>query len=1016
MLNHSHRSCIGARKTIGENVMPKGTMFLCMLSVLLAVSFASISVIAQEAATVSGSVRDTQTGDPLPGATVHFLKTGLGASAGLDGKFIIRNVPAGSYTLRAVYVGYLPKETPVMVKEGETLRQDFRLPPVGVEGEEVLVTAQAAGQKGAINQQLSALNIVNVVSRDRIQELPDANAAESVSRLPGVSLIRTGGEGSQVVVRGLSPQYNKVTIDGVEMPSNVASANNITDDVLDEGGLEVSGSALGDRGADLSMLSSSMLGGIAVTKAITPDMDAVVIGGVVDFALRKAAMVPPGTDGDQSWLPRIELRAQGGYIKLKTSYDNYKLVGSIEKRFGDQSFGVFILGSAEKRNLSSNVLAADYSLVDKEHGDEAFPILAGLALTDVFRKRERLGGTVVLDYQHENGEIGLMNFLSSSTTQEITRGEAINPTARMLSYVAREANNELSVISNLLTVKHDFSIVRADVKLSHSYCETGNPDDMYTDFAQEGLGSDLALLTYGHPKTMASFVVHDATNAYMNSVATHKMLSKERSLTASVDLATDITWSTNISSRIKCGGMFQRRIRDYDLDITVARGIGAFGDLWQPLVRACPWLHFTNKGGPSLDNFIRDSYQYGEFLNGEYTLGYPMNVNLMLDIWRTVGRITGTTAADFLGSVINDYSGTENKSAAYAMASLDIGDQISIIPGVRYQNLTTNYTAKRGVVVPGSPAATLQGGGSDTTISRSHGYFLPMVHVRYRPLEWMQLHFAYTKTLNYPDYSTITPRYLVGFSVIDYNNHALKPATSENLDLVVSFHSNEIGLVSLNAFKKRITDLIFFSRLFTTDLSAYPDLPQGGTQLLKLNTYINNPIPIDLYGIETEWQTHFWYLPRPFNGLVLNINYTHIFSEASYPKSEVIVGYDEEGNMKRYVRDTSYTTRLLNQPNDILNLAIGYDLGGFSLRLSLLYQENIFKRPDFWMQQRVNSAKFTRWDLSVKQDLPWFGMQLFFDIRNITGENDLDVNQKNGYPASEQRYGMSADAGVLIRL
>ena len=105
------------------------------------------------------------------------------------------------------------------------------------------------------------------------------------------------------------------------------------------------------------MISSSMLGGIAVTKAITPDMDAAVIGGVVDFALRKAAMDPQGTDGDQSWLPRIELRAQGGYTKLKTSYDNYKFVGSIEKRFVDQSFGVFILGSAEKRNLSSNVLA-----------------------------------------------------------------------------------------------------------------------------------------------------------------------------------------------------------------------------------------------------------------------------------------------------------------------------------------------------------------------------------------------------------------------------------------------------------------------------------------------------------------------------------------------------------------------------------------------------------------------------------------------------------------------------------
>ena len=64
----------------------------------------------------------------------------------------------------------------------------------------------------------------------------------------------------------------------------------------------------------------------------------------------------------------------------------------------------------------------------------------------------------------------------------------------------------------------------------------------------------------------------------------------------------------------------------------------------------------------------------------------------------------------------------------------------------------------------------------------------------------------------------------------------------------------------------------------------------------------------------------------------------------------------------------------------------------------MLYQDNIFKRPDFWMQQRINSATFTRWDLSVKQDLPWLGLQLFFNISNITGEDDVDVNQKNRLP------------------
>ena len=166
-------------------------------------SFSLSTALPQERATLTGTVKDVQTGEPLPGATVQVQNTGLGASTDMDGRFVIRNVLPGSSTLRAVYVGYLEKELKVEIKEGETQKQNIWLTAVGIESEEVVVTVQAGGQKAAINQQLSALPIVNVVSRARIQELPDANAAESVSRLPGVSLIRTGGEGSQVVIRGL---------------------------------------------------------------------------------------------------------------------------------------------------------------------------------------------------------------------------------------------------------------------------------------------------------------------------------------------------------------------------------------------------------------------------------------------------------------------------------------------------------------------------------------------------------------------------------------------------------------------------------------------------------------------------------------------------------------------------------------------------------------------------------------------------------------------------------------------
>ena len=67
--------------------------------------------------------------------------------------------------------------------------QNFELNYATIEGKTVEVTAQARGQMDAINRQLEkAKSIKNIVSSDRIQELPDANAAEAVARVPGVSI------------------------------------------------------------------------------------------------------------------------------------------------------------------------------------------------------------------------------------------------------------------------------------------------------------------------------------------------------------------------------------------------------------------------------------------------------------------------------------------------------------------------------------------------------------------------------------------------------------------------------------------------------------------------------------------------------------------------------------------------------------------------------------------------------------------------------------------------------------
>ncbi len=167
------------------------------------------------------------------------------------------------------YLGYRAERLEVVVPESGSLDLDVALELDVVRGEEVVVSAQAEGQVAAINQQLRANQIVSVVSAARLQELPDANAAESVGRLPGISIQRDAGEGQNVVIRGLSPKYNNVTVNGVALPSTNFDT----------------------RATDLSMVSSEMLAGVEVYKSLTPDQDADAIGGSVNFTLQGRPMV-----------------------------------------------------------------------------------------------------------------------------------------------------------------------------------------------------------------------------------------------------------------------------------------------------------------------------------------------------------------------------------------------------------------------------------------------------------------------------------------------------------------------------------------------------------------------------------------------------------------------------------------------------------------------------------------------------------------------------------------------------
>ena len=310
----------------------------------------------------------------------------------------------------------------------------------------------------------------------------------------------------------------------------------------------------------------------------------------------------------------------------------------------------------------------------------------------------------------------------------------------------------------------------------------------------------------------------------------------------------------------------------------------------------------------------------------------------------------------------------------------------------------------------------------DTTINEYHGYWLPDISLIYKPFTWSTIRLAYTNTLSYPDFTQITPLIVIGSTGnITWHNFALKPVRSQNYDIAFSIYNNSIGMFTASGFLKQIDGLVFNTG---TRYPKYPDaygqFTGVPTNLSKSVPYsisysINDPYRTNVWGAEAEWQAHFWYFPYPLDGLVLNVNYTHIFSGAKYPFTYNYQTVKYPQIIVTYV-DTFYTDRLYQQPNDIVNLSLGFDFKGFSILASMIYQSDVFNTNNFWPELRGIKQKYLRWDISAKQDLPWHNLQLFMDINNLNNENDSYIIQGPGYNSTIQNYGMSADLGIRWQL
>jgi hypothetical protein len=174
------------------------TRFFSTLSLFLAL--VSSSLLAQDSAApasigrIVGRIVDAQSGQGVPHVTVQVVGTRLGAVSGVDGRYTIANVPAGTVTLHARLIGYTPKTvTGIMLPANKSLEQTITLEQSAAVLTATVVTAQA--QRGstaeALNTQKTAIGIVSAVTVEQISRSPDSDAAQAAQRVSGVTVQRS---------------------------------------------------------------------------------------------------------------------------------------------------------------------------------------------------------------------------------------------------------------------------------------------------------------------------------------------------------------------------------------------------------------------------------------------------------------------------------------------------------------------------------------------------------------------------------------------------------------------------------------------------------------------------------------------------------------------------------------------------------------------------------------------------------------------------------------------------------
>lgn len=955
---------------------------------------------------ISGKVSDAEKGEALPGATISIENAAIGTITNLNGEFSLV-LPRDIDVFLVSFLGYERQE----IKIKPPYYYDIILSPSSGQLDEVVITSQAIGQIGARQQQINSLTIKNVISAEKLQQNPDANAIEAIGRLPGISVDRSGGEGAGFRLRGLDQSYSSVTINGEPLP------------------------------VGLNMISTYALQGVEVYKSLTANLEGNAVAGSIDLTLKET---PKGF--------HYNLMAQSGYNDLNNDFKNYNFVGQVSNRFFNDKLGVLLSLNADRANRSVNLMNVGYNTNYSTNFEDPFYINSiGFNINE--RINYKQSAMVSLDFNASSStKLNFNSFISANNSYTSNQSKSYSPegtdaTVPISVNMSETPEYKNYGITSDLNGRTNFDFLNSSLHygISHSYNKSNNPGSKSWNYNSEtradGLYRD-SLKIYSPARIAEHFddSLSNLVNTQLLGMSFNQIESNNWSITPRFYYEIPFEFASGLfKGKIQLGGKY--RVSHSSVDRTVGLAAAGGNAVFEEYMdETFDW----SKGRPAVELLVTG--QENMFLGGDYIYGdtysYDRN-NLVYEIWKQHGKdkfLAGPSGGledvpqysgfvyDLNSSAMNDVDQTNKYAAGYLMPEINIGKWLMFMPGLRYEYTRSDMNAYRGHAVTLTYSVfddlVKAFGLQDTAARREDKFLLPMIHLRIKPTKWFYAHFSYTNTLRRPGSELAPFEYYSAQDASSYSYTAGNPNLRSELwrsyDLQLTVHNNKIGLLSITGFNKTVEDKLWSRSYKRIQGDSIPHPVFKDNDLVNMTVYENHPYDIVLRGLEVEWQTSFWYLPKPFSFLTLSANYTYTHGESPNPYT-VLYKYKPEGSRYELTgrMDSVVVTPMTGIPDHMANVTLGVKIKGFEAYLSYQYaSEKIQSTHPNDLRLYVNREPYSRIDFNASYGFNIKNkgtLEFLLKLANLTNSEDRIRYSEELRPISVEQYGITADIGVRYK-